>query len=175
MKAQRSSFYISSVALSGLAWICCLGLLGCANPKSAENIVEKQLIGDWEAVAAQMTFNTEGGTVSSRSLTVSEGEWESHQNRTPPKMTYFADHRYSSKYVSLVGQEGEQVHDTVAQIGTWALHGDTLIIQEPNLSIATTKFTLKLDGDRLELSSTMDMDMDGAVDDTYWMLQRRRK
>lgn len=142
---------------------------------STGNKLETALVGDWEAVASQLVINTEGRTERSRSIDVSEGEWESRVNRTPPQMTYFQDHRYQSFYISLIDAEGRQVQDTVRQSGTWQLHGDTLLIHEPNLSVPDSRFVLRIDGDKLELSAMMDIDADGDEDDKYWMQQRRRK
>lgn len=154
---------------------CSAILSHCASPKSTTVNLEQALIGDWEAVSTQLIIHTEGQTQKSRTINVSEGEWESRMNRTPPQMRYMANHQYTSRYVSLIDNEGRQVHDTVAQSGTWSLQGDTLSIQEPNLSVPSSQFKLKLDQDRLELSSKMDIDGDGMADDEYWMLQRRRK
>ena len=138
------------------------------------NKMEQALVGDWEAVATQLVINTEGRTQQSRSIDVSEGEWESKANRTPPQMTYFQDHRYHSQYISLIDQTGRQVTDTIKQDGTWQLHGDTLLIHEPNLSVPDSWFTLKIEGEILELTAMMDIDNDGDQDDKYWMRQRRR-
>lgn len=138
------------------------------------NKVEKALIGDWEAVATQLVINTEGRTQQSRSIDVSEGEWEKKANRTPPQMTYFPDHRYHSQYISLIDQTGRQVTDTIKQDGTWQLSGDTLLIHEPNLSVPDSKFVLTITDGILELTSMMDIDNDGDQDDKYWMRQRRR-
>ena len=152
-----------------------LSLSRCANPKSDKPDLQQALIGDWTGVATQLTFQTEGRSQRSRTITVSEGEWETRMSRTAPQMTYFADHRYVSMYVSLVDFEGRQARDTVRQEGTWQLKGDTLAIKEPMLSVPETTFLLKFSGEEVELSSTMDMDGDGEVDDKYWMLQRKRK
>jgi hypothetical protein len=151
-------------------------LLGnCASPKPAKPDFEKALVGDWDGIATQLTFQTEGRTQKSRTISVSEGEWETRMSRTAPKMTYFPDHKYVSMYVSLIDFEGRQARDTVRQEGTWQLNGDTLSIKEPMLSVPETTFLLKFNENELELSATMDMDGDGEVDDRYWMLQRRRK
>jgi uncharacterized lipoprotein NlpE involved in copper resistance len=175
-KSMASSFCMKNIRIS-ISLLGCIALIvsGCANSKSPSVHLEKQLIGNWEAVATQLTFTTEGREAGSRTINVSEGEWESRMSRTAPQMSYLADHRYTSMYVSLVDFEGRPARDTVAQKGTWALRGDTLVISEPNLSLTETRFKVKIDQDRLELSSTMDMDADGQVDDTYWMMQKRRK
>ncbi|MEY3443103.1 MAG: hypothetical protein RLZZ519_1384 [Bacteroidota bacterium] len=152
-----------------------LSLSRCANPKSAKPDLQKALIGDWDGVATQLTFQTEGRSQRSRTITVSEGELEQRMSRTTPQMTYFADHRYVSMYVSLIDFEGRQARDTMRQEGTWELKGDTLTIKEPMLSVPESSYLLKFKDNELELSCTMDMDGDGEVDDKYWMLQRRRK
>jgi hypothetical protein len=143
----------------------------CTGPSKPD--LEQQLIGEWEGIATQLTIQSEGRTTRSRTISVSEGEWESKMSRTSPRMTYFADHRYESQYVSLVDQEGRQVQDTMRQSGTWVLKGDTLLIKEPQLSVPESEFKLVFKGNEVELSSVMDIDGDGDKDDTYWMLQRR--
>lgn len=159
-------FVASSIALT---WIA------CGAPKAVAGVQESDFVGEWEAVAIQLTFTTENGGPSSRNVNVSEGEWETHMNRTAPQIKYLADHRYTSWYLSLTDAEGRQTRDSVIQKGTWALKGDTLSLFEPNLSIPNSQFVVSTKGDRMELNSTMDMDMDGQADDKYWLMQRRKK
>lgn len=167
-----SRFSRSKVAFPGATILISMALL--STRCDGGNKMEKALIGDWEAVATQLVINTEGRTQQSRSIDVSEGEWESKANRTPPQMTYFPDHRYHSQYISLIDQSGRQVTDTIKQDGTWQLSGDTLLIHEPNLSVPDSRFVLTINGEILELTSMMDIDNDGDQDDKYWMRQRRR-
>lgn len=152
-----------------------LVLGGCSNLPFMQPSLEDQLVGDWEAVACQLNLKTEDGDAKSRIIDVSEGEWESRVNRTPPQMSYYEDHRYTSAYIALIDQSGRQVRDSVKQNGTWRIMGDTLEIREPSLSVPLSYFTMKFEGDRLELNSLMDIDGDGDKDDHYWMLMRRRK
>lgn len=161
----------------GVSLFVVASLTGCAQTPSVPSTnYEQVLIGDWEAVATEIRFTSEAHTPNNdRTINVSEGEWETHFNRTPPRMHYAADHSYQSMYVSLVDFEGRQSSDTISQHGTWLVKGDTLTILEPSLSVPETKFKLKLIQDRLELSATMDMDGDGDVDDSYWLVQKRRK
>ena len=180
---QMACFY-RPLSLRFLGMFCqgiCIGILtlmllsGCASPKPAKPDLEKALVGDWSGVATQLTFQSEGRTQRSRTINVSEGEWETRMSRTAPQMTYFADHRYVSMYVSLVDFEGRQARDTMRQEGTWQLKGDTLTIKEPMLSVPETTFMLTFKDNEMELAATMDMDGDGEIDDKYWMLQRKRK
>lgn len=152
-------------------------LLGskCSNTNTQPPNREPQLIGEWAGVAALITIQSEGGSPQSRTISVSEDEWESKMNRTMPKMTYFADHRYRSWYVSHIDAEGRQVNDTMRQEGTWTLKGDSLFIREPKLSVPESAFKLAFKDNQVELESKMDIDGDGAQDDAYWMLQRRMK
>lgn len=166
------------IPILGLLWIglAAVPLISstCSKPGvQASMSLEEALLGDWEGVATEIILHTEGRTERTRTITVSEGEWESRMNRTPPRMTYFADHRYRSMYVSLIDAEGRQVEDTVLQEGTWTLNGDVLFIKEPRLSVPESEFKVVLRGNQLELRSTMDIDGDGDVDDKYWMMQRR--
>src|SRR5688572_17896676 len=68
----------------------------CDAPKSAQANLEQQLIGKWEGVSTLLTIESEGRTGKTRTISVGEGEWETRMNRTTPRMTYFADHRYQS-------------------------------------------------------------------------------
>jgi hypothetical protein len=146
----------------------------CSNPQPSKPNLEQQLIGNWEGVSTLLTINTEGRTARTRTISVSEGEWETKMNRTVPQMTYHANHSYQSVYVALIDPQGRQVRDTMRQSGTWTLRGDTLHLKEPQLSVPESEFKLTFKGNNLEISSMMDIDGDGEKDDSYWMLQRRK-
>jgi hypothetical protein len=169
---RMKSPWVGTVMLSALALTLCSSQ--CSNPQPSKPNLEQQLIGDWEGISTLLTINTEGRTERTRTISVSEGEWETKMNRTVPRMTYYADHRYQSMYVALIDPQGRQVQDTMRQSGTWTLRGDTLYLKEPQLSVPESEFKLTFKGKDLELSSTMDIDGDGQKDDSYWMLQRRK-
>ncbi|WP_116105998.1 hypothetical protein [Lewinella sp. IMCC34191] len=156
--------YITLLPL--IIYISCL--LACGQDDSVtseapESDLAQRLPGTWETVELEVDYRTYMGADTAYQEVIREADWGKVYGVRPPSTVYTTDGKLRRTYRMRSGE--------VANItnGIWKVTGDSLLVIEPNI---TYTYAYDLQGDRLELTGTVDQDQDGTADDDFRAVYR---
>ncbi len=121
------------------------------------------LLGTWETVEFDVDYRTYMGGDTAYAEHIREAEWGRKYGVHPPSTEFMADGKLRRTHRLRTGQIANVTN------GIWKAQGDSLFVIEPNI---TYTYFPALQGDRLELTGTVDQDQDGQRDDDFRAVYR---
>ncbi len=125
--------------------------------------LSEDLLGTWETVSYRVDYATYLGGDTAYVEHIEEADWGRTYGVKPPSTLFTPDGKLRRTHQLRTGEVAHVVN------GLWREQGDSLLIIEPNI---TYTYLHRLEGDRLELTGTVDQDRDGQQDDRFRAVYR---
>lgn len=118
------------------------------------------LTGEWKNLYVKIN-------IRDKVMEADSSNWEERLHIKPIHTYFNKDGSYRSEYRNL--------QDSLVRVasGSWAIEGDTLIMNETKPEVSRSKFQLLIEQDVATFRGLIDFDGDGKADDLYYGRQRK--
>lgn len=126
------------------------------------------IVGRWETYTLRVASIRADKPGAPSVWQVPPGAWRTAARMNPPQAEYFADRSFVSRYLDTTGAVTKEVR------GTFDLAGDQLTLHSEDPAYDGLQYTLtRIDEKEMEYRALVDLDSEGARNDTVTGISRR--